>query len=136
MNVATADGTTIELVHTAEIGREQNGHFGVPSGNKMVYRGAASPNIWSAALPLMMSKSRSPGPGSEERAITMKLLVGLDVSVKETAVCIVDDTGKVVCARKVPTEPDDIARLLASIGEDYGRIGIEAGPLSQWLSTV
>jgi transposase len=33
----------------------------------------------------------------------------------------------------VPTEPDDIVRLLASIGEDYGRVGIEAGPLSQWL---
>ena len=47
--------------------------------------------------------------------------------------CIVDDAGKVMCERKVPTEPDDIVRLLASIGEDYGRVGIEAGPLSQWL---
>jgi transposase len=63
----------------------------------------------------------------------MTLSVGLDVSVKETAVCVVDDTGKVVLVQKVPTEPDDIVRLLASIGEDYGRIGIEAGPLSQWL---
>ena len=94
---------------------------------------AASPNIWSAALPLMMSISGSPGHGSEEGAITMTLFVGLDVSVKETAVCVVDDTGKVVCAQKVPTEPDDIVGLLASIGEDYGRIGIEAGPLLQWL---
>ena len=63
----------------------------------------------------------------------MTLFVGLDVSVKETAVCVVDDTGKVVCEQKVPTEPDDIVRLLALIGEDYGRVGIEAGPLSQWL---
>ena len=63
----------------------------------------------------------------------MTLFVGLDVSVKETALCVVDDTGKVVCEQKVPTEPDDIVRLLASIGEDYGRVGIEAGPLSQWL---
>ncbi len=63
----------------------------------------------------------------------MTLFVGLDVSVKETAVCVVDDTGKVVCEQKVPTEPDDIVRLLASIGKDYGRVGIEAGPLSQWL---
>jgi transposase len=59
--------------------------------------------------------------------------VGRDVSVKEMAVCVVDDTGKVVCEQKVPTEPDDIVRLLASIGENYGRVGIEAGPLSQWL---
>jgi hypothetical protein len=42
-------------------------------------------------------------------------------------------TAKVVYEQKVPTEPDDIVRLLASIGEDYGRVGIDAGPLSQWL---
>ena len=59
--------------------------------------------------------------------------VGLDVSVKETSVCVVDDTGKVLCERKVPTEPDDIAVLLTSVGGDYVRVGIEAGPLSQWL---
>ena len=59
--------------------------------------------------------------------------VGLDVSVLETAVCVVDETGKVVCEQKVPSEPDDIVTLLTSIGEDYGRVGIEAGPLSQWL---
>src|SRR6516162_3369395 len=63
--------------------------------------------------------------------MAMTLFVGLDVSVRETAVCIVDDAGKVVREQKVPTEPDDIVRLLASIGEDYGRVG--AGPLSQWL---
>ena len=48
----------------------------------------------------------------------MTLFVGLDVSVKQTAVCIVDDAGKIVCEQKVPTEPDDIVSLLASIGED------------------
>ena len=63
----------------------------------------------------------------------MAYFAGLDVSVKETAVCVVDDVGKVVCEQKVPTEPDDIVTLLFSIGEHYGRIGIEAGPLSQWL---
>jgi transposase len=63
----------------------------------------------------------------------MAYFVGLDVSVKETAVCVVDETGKVVCEQKVPSEPDDIVTLLTSIGEDYGRVGIEAGPLSQWL---
>jgi transposase len=66
----------------------------------------------------------------------MTHFVGLDVSVKETAVCIVDDTGKLVCEQKVPTEPDDIVTLLISVGEDYARVGIEAGPLSQWLVTA
>jgi len=59
--------------------------------------------------------------------------VGLDVSVKETSVCVVDDAGKVILEQKVPTEPSDIIALLTSLGEPYGRIGIEAGPLSQWL---
>ena len=54
--------------------------------------------------------------------------VGLDVSGKETAVCIVDDTGKLMCEQQVPTEPDDIVTLLISVGEDYGRVGIEAAP--------
>jgi transposase len=55
--------------------------------------------------------------------------------VKKTAVCIVDDTGKLMCDQKVPTEPDDIVALLISVGDDYGRVGIEAGSLSQWLGT-
>ena len=66
----------------------------------------------------------------------MTHFVGLDVSVKETSVCVVDAAGKVVCERKVPSEPDDIAVLLTSIGEEYVRVGIEAGPLSQWLMTA
>jgi predicted NBD/HSP70 family sugar kinase len=63
----------------------------------------------------------------------MTHFVGLDVSVKETAACVVDEAGKVVCEQKVPSEPDDIVTLLMSVGVDYGRVGIEAGPLSQWL---
>jgi transposase len=63
----------------------------------------------------------------------MTYFVGLDVSVQETAVCVVDDVGKVICERKVPTGPDYIAALLSIIGDDYVRVGIEAGPLSQWL---
>jgi transposase len=63
----------------------------------------------------------------------MTQYVGLDVSVVETAVCIVDERGKVLAEKTAPTEPDDLVALLAKIGGDYGRIGLEAGPLSQWL---
>src|ERR1700738_3504963 len=59
--------------------------------------------------------------------------VGLDVSVKETSVCVVDDAGKVILEQKVATEPANIIALLNSLGVTFGRIGIEAGPLSQWL---
>src|ERR1700680_2613100 len=67
------------------------------------------------------------------RSDQMAHFVGLDVSVKETSVCVVDDTGKVIFEQKVPTEPADIIALLTSLGVSFGRIGIEAGPLSQWL---
>src|SRR6266496_3570057 len=67
------------------------------------------------------------------RSDEMAHFVGLDVSVKETSVCVVDDAGKVILEQKVPTEPADIIALLASLGVTFGRIGIEAGPLSQWL---
>src|ERR1700686_4939435 len=63
----------------------------------------------------------------------MAHFVGLDVSVKETSVCVVDDAGQAMFERKVPTEPAYIVTLLSSLGATYGRIGIEAGPLSQWL---
>ena len=63
----------------------------------------------------------------------MAHFVGLDVSIKETSVCVVDAAGKVILEQKVATEPADIIALLASLGVRFGRIGIEAGPLSQWL---
>jgi transposase len=59
--------------------------------------------------------------------------VGLDVSVKATSVCVVDDADAVILQQKVPTEAADIVALLTSLGVTFGRIGIEAGPLSQWL---
>src|SRR5690349_10138469 len=65
----------------------------------------------------------------------MKQCAGLDVSVKETAICIVDETGKIVREAKVTTEPEAIVALLMEAGIEYARIGLEAGPMSQWLVT-
>src|ERR1039458_3295209 len=58
---------------------------------------------------------------------------GLDVSVKETSVCIVDDTGKIVREVKVASEPEDLLQVLSNPAYHFKRIGLEAGPLSQWL---
>src|SRR5436853_6151404 len=68
----------------------------------------------------------------EEGAMRWRISLVL-MSVKETSVCVVDDAGKVILEQQVPTEPADIIALLTSLGVPFGRIGIEAGPLSQWL---
>jgi transposase len=65
----------------------------------------------------------------------MKHCVGLDVSVKETALCIVDETGNVVREAKVATETEAIVALLNAGGFSYSRVGLEAGPMSQWVVT-
>ena len=58
---------------------------------------------------------------------------GLDVSVKETSICIVDDTGKIVKEVKVASEPAALLKVLGNPSYRFKRIGLEAGPLSQWL---
>ena len=63
----------------------------------------------------------------------MKHYAGLDVWIKETSVCIVDSTGQVVREVKVTTEPEAILAILADEALTIERIGLEAGPLSQWL---
>ena len=64
---------------------------------------------------------------------SMDHFAGLDVSVKETSVCIVDDTGKIVREVKLASEPDALLAELRNPAYRFKRIGLEAGPLSQWL---
>src|SRR5215468_8643319 len=65
----------------------------------------------------------------------MKHCAGLDVSVKETAICIVDETGKIVREAKITTEAEAIVAHLTEAGFEYARVGLEAGPMSQWMVT-
>ena len=63
----------------------------------------------------------------------MDYFAGLDVSVKDTSVCIVDDTGRIRREVKVASEPDALLPVLRNPAYRFKRIGLEAGPLSQWL---
>ena len=64
----------------------------------------------------------------------MEHFAGLDVSVNKTSVCIVDETGRMVREAKVArSEPEALLQVLKSGGYRFKRIGLEAGPLSQWL---
>ena len=66
----------------------------------------------------------------------MDHFAGLDVSVKETSVCIVDESGKIVREAKVASEPKALLAVLKNPAYRFERIGLEAGPLSQWLFSV
>jgi transposase len=63
----------------------------------------------------------------------MKHYAGLDVSVKETSICIVDETGQICRELKVTSHPEDLLRVLQDPAWNLVRVGLEAGPLSQWL---
>ena len=63
----------------------------------------------------------------------MDHFAGLDVSVKETSVCIVDEMGKIVREVKVASEPEALLAVLVNPAYHFTRVGVEAGPLSQWL---
>jgi transposase len=63
----------------------------------------------------------------------MEHFAGLDVSVKLTSLCIVDDAGRIIREAKVESDPDALVQVLKNGAYHFKRIGLEAGPLSQWL---
>jgi transposase len=58
---------------------------------------------------------------------------GIDVSLECSSICVVDATGKIVREGKVASEPEALIDWFGSLGFELTRIGLEAGPLSQWL---
>lgn len=63
----------------------------------------------------------------------MKHFVGLDVSMKETAVCVVDDAGQRVWEGSVPSSADAIGAIMREKAPDLVRAGMETGPQAVWL---
>jgi transposase len=63
----------------------------------------------------------------------MQHYAGIDVSLEYSSVCVVDATGKIVREDKVASDPDALIAWFGSLGFSLERIGLEAGPLSQWL---
>lgn len=58
---------------------------------------------------------------------------GLDTSLKETSICIVDRNGKIIREGRALTEPGDIDAFLKAAGVPLARVGLEATSLSPWL---
>lgn len=63
----------------------------------------------------------------------MEHYVGIDVSLEQSSVCVVDGSGTVVREAKVASEPAALANWLLQLELPVARVGLEAGPLSQWL---
>jgi transposase len=63
----------------------------------------------------------------------MEHYAGIDVSLECSSVCVVETSGKIVREVKVASEPTALIDWFCSLGFELVRIGLEAGPLSQWL---
>ena len=63
----------------------------------------------------------------------MEHYAGIDVSLESSSVCVVDAAGRVVREAKVASEPEALIGWFQRLGIEMARIGLEAGPLSQWL---
>src|ERR1700751_1874475 len=63
----------------------------------------------------------------------MKQDAGIDVSLECSSVCVVEANGRILREAKVASEPEALIAWFRSSGFALERIGLEAGPLSQWL---
>src|SRR3981081_1751004 len=82
----------------------------------------------------MVLRSRRDEPRSKHQGeTTMDYYAGIDVSLECSSVCVVDANGKILREAKVASEPEALITWFRSSGLDLERIGLEAGPLSQWL---
>ncbi len=63
----------------------------------------------------------------------MTYYAGIDVSLETSSICIVDAQGAIRREFKAESEPEAMAAALLATGLAFSRLGLEAGPLSQWL---
>src|SRR6267143_1829718 len=70
---------------------------------------------------------------THHRGTTMEHYAGIDVSLESASLCVVDATGRIVREAKVASEPDVLIEWFRGLEFAVTRIGLEAGPLSQWL---
>ena len=63
----------------------------------------------------------------------MDYYAGIDVSLEASSVCVMDSSAKIFREAKVLSEPENLIAWFRAFGISLTRIGLEAGPLSQWL---
>jgi len=75
------------------------------------------------------------GRPQHQRKTAVTHYIGIDVSLERSSVCILDGSGKIVREAKIASEPEALVAFCRELGLPVTRIGLEAGPLSQWLHT-
>ncbi len=63
----------------------------------------------------------------------MEVYIGLDVSLASTAICVLGEKGKLVTEARVASAPESLVSFMRELPYRIAAIGLEAGPLSQWL---
>ena len=64
----------------------------------------------------------------------MRMFAGLDVGFKRTAVCVVDEAGRIVWRGVVDTHPEALSRALQRWGGKLAKVGLESGSMTPWLA--
>ena len=82
---------------------------------------------------LMVKRVPRMRPQAIRRRSAAWSILRTDVSVKDTSVCIVDSTRKIIREVKVASEADALLAVLTNPAYHFKRIGLKAGSLSQWL---
>src|ERR671912_629944 len=81
---------------------------------------------------MVCAGSERVGP-RHHRGTAMEHYAGIDVSLERSSVCVVDARGRIIREAKVASEPEALVGLFRQLGVPLTRVGLEAGPLSQWL---
>lgn len=82
----------------------------------------------------MITGKLSPFPYRiHEEEYGMRLFVGLDVSLAKTALCVISEHGKILKEAQIASEPEELLRCIRQLDGSVAAVGLEAGPLSQWL---
>ena len=63
----------------------------------------------------------------------MNVHIGLDVSLASTAICVLDEKGKIVTEAQVASTPEALVAFMGKLEHEIAATGLEAGPLSHWL---
>ena len=80
-----------------------------------------------------MGSRRKSAPSIWKRRTAVEHYAGIDVSLELSSVCVVDGQGEIVKEAKISSEPEALVSFFKGLGFPMKRIGLEAGPLSQWL---